>query len=1377
MGSKKRKGLASKAENYHHRVKKYITEEQNPTKKSKNKTKKRVVLDDDPAMRALQVESELSKRATEPDPIDANKIEEQFAQEHEAAPFVDIITIAKPLDMMREHPSYKKVTNSSEKNEIPTRVFGIGGLDTLETFLTSCEELRDKTFNRGGHEVRDIPQVSRQDYQQTLFVPHGLASQPCVNGTLCVGYKCFGDFLGQPLMRYYAPDEMRLLKDNMPVSAREQSCRLCEIFAIHSLVMHSNMKIYNINYQLGRSIPKVGVGEYDESCVLKAAQYASNGLFGPQLSFNLNDYKPVYGVTTITSPTVISKFVVPNEREAFQAKYPNAFLVPGLMDCSPGLVNVTTYASSLIDRPPPINPYTVCVRRPEQALTPRLPIYLYFRARNYENLALVFKDFEQLMDEDASVLSSCYAYLEREGIVRLDHFGYHAAKSDVNFETQKFYVIAFLSVSVYCNATEKRTSRVNTMLRSIPEYVSTHLETVYRGYSAFFNYLRNTELETGSVVIPTDEYLRTTFVDQRSMFSQFAPKFEDYYANVQELSGLNMLETTYKNPTPIERLLKFYKTDDRETLHTIAVPEWKYDNAIEFMKQSELYHRGSHLIDATATEVRTFLARENALFEQLKCDWPYVLDEFDSTLKSLRDEPVRDRILRCYDITSVLPTAMRDYAREKDSGFWNAHRILFTLTYRVFVCQSMYRIEKRSVPVRQAWLLLMNSHLDLCLYMNTLSDMSDVKLTDRHDKIVDDATIKLPDFNSPYRFYYPYSYRERTPGDMPNYVNRLNRITWSNAQQINSRISFEAIGFKVTRRCCENRDLNKHLIEACYESDELRDYILRSLSLSMKGLYEWCTNAPSFQIMLEIHAIFEHHHVPANFERAMRFISRCTFKSDTGKTKEYSYQNLCTNAMAENMYYMLQFNLPLMNILRKLYPYWFFDDVIELMNLARMQNDYSVEAVTRVFKTLKREDRGVYRFVHQSFVDFYLKCSHEFSADASRRKRRSFTLEEQEQIINFIVDRMPLDYSDIDFNSFKLLGCCAQSIEALIRIHLKHQNILNCKRNPDSKQTQNLELAELFSEIEYNDRRAFDCFFNTLLKRKNISIIKIWSDWFVNKQVAQLERNFNDKITEAMTSLAVAPCCDLSVRTVCPEAFGTPTVGTKSTSYDTCSKQVICDKRSHRNVNAKPREPIQFYPAIGNIIQIKRTVTGVTKEKKKVVTSTPAQPTKPPKPRLQSPITLQPCCSNFGTLRTENFSPSGEYLCDLCRKHSKNHQSFEKPSCIGCGEMIVKNNAVKLNERFHCTTCMRVCDTQTCLNCGEGSRFTSIPATRMAMFAVIMDRSASHEIINAYLCKTCYSPWQGCGLQVFVYSALKIVAFMDTSSAKKDMVERFCRGL
>jgi hypothetical protein len=90
---------------------------------------------------------------------------------------------------------------------------------------------------------------------------------------------------------------------------------------------------------------------------------------------------------------------------------------------------------------------------------------------------------------------------------------------------------------------------------------------------------------------------------------------------------------------------------------------------------------------------------------------------------------------------------------------------------------------------------------------------------------------------------------------------------------------------------------------------------------------------------------------------------------------------------------------------------------------------------------------------------------------------------------------------------------------------------------------------------------------------------------------------------------------------------------------------------------------------------------------------------------------------------------------------------------------------------------MRVVDTEACIHCGESARFVSVPATRMAMFVVVMDKSASHELINAYLCKTCYSPWQGCGLQVFVYSALKIVAHMDTSSAKKDMVERFCRGL
>lgn len=1325
----------------------------------------------DPVSRKIRVESALLKHKSEKgiNPGHVEDLCETYMQGITGSHPSKVLSVSKPLDEISEHPCYRKIEDESKKSikENFEDVFQISGVNILSAYM-NLRSREPKGPMYDGMPVETIP-VLRKSICQELFVrPHGGFAEVCMFGMKCLALQIFGDFLGGPLIRIYTEEEVNMVHANVPVESQTRCCLVCERLITTMLCQETNMAMIHGIPQIGFVRYLIGVGEYCAESMIPTSAGKSNGQVTPLVAFDKSTYKRVYAVLDSSKPDRVTRYVYRKELDAFRKKYPYAQVVPALLETPRGyLKNVSTSYFTV----PKISPYTRRVFEPEQRVTCCLPVMLYFRSLEKEDLSSVFDDYLISMRKKGKELKACYNSLLESGVIDLGRFGFHAKHSQIDFDRFKFYVIAFMVNSVYVACTSG--TRISA-LGTLPDNVKTYVDEASRGYSRFFDYVRCNG-------IPSDKLMKSKLITDPStnrrttLFLYLSPNFGYPVIGNSDLIGLKYHTGRIINKEiPPVILEEYYKGKDSDAIvprhkDTVYPTQINADSLAKFLETTEIFGRGAEAIVHGRSFLEELVERDNQRYKMiLDVYFEYAIVEFKLCLDSisLEDDAFFDKTLRDFSgFKDVLPQNILE--KTSVAGFdWRDHLILFCIGLRVSVFQELYELERRSKrKIRVALLLAMNSHLDLVLYMASGED----RLADRKLKLDDPFH-----YCDPYKLYYPYTWREKIPGDTPDYVVDLFSVTWSNQQMpITEAASLQKIWFKLPWRCCHNRGFKSQLQEACISSVEIRKYVFDSLAFSLKGLYKFCTSAPRFPVMLQIHSLFSHYNTEENFETALRFIS--------------NNKNLCTNALAENMYYLLGYNPCLESILKRIYPTWFFDDIISCMNMARSVGDYK-NAEDYVFKDLRRSQKVIYRHVQESFVSFYVKYSNTFPCVLKPDfvSEREMSVEDRKDVVDITVRNLPQS-ACVDLRMLRLFLCSEETIKVVSAIHAKHKELHENKRSKTTKQIHNTELARHFKSIQQEDRVIVDYFFNAWNQSKVVTTLRIRSDEFVQGQIDKLKRNFGEHPSMTTTHLAIAPCCGSDVRTVTPRTNKGPTVGTVQTTYNLGTHKLECDARSHRTSSNNKRETeaqeIRFYEAVGSVVQIDKLLgTSVLKKRKKTSSKlVAAKNNKKHKKRvgnIPTPLTVQPCCGCINSLTIENYSPSGQYLCPVCRKFSAHHQSFVKPSCVCC-ERVIKKNFVSLPTKYICRGCGQYHLEPYCPDCEKSipkTEYNTLPATDRAMFYVLLDDTID-EYVPCYICRECYKPWKSAPISIFRLSVLRKVYNAGNSVNRNEEAKCFCRDI
>jgi hypothetical protein len=516
------------------------------------------------------------------------------------------------------------------------------------------------------------------------------------------------------------------------------------------------------------------------------------------------------------------------------------------------------------------------------------------------------------------------------------------------------------------------------------------------------------------------------------------------------------------------------------------------------------------------------------------------------------------------------------------------------------------------------------------------------------------------------------------------------------------------------------------------------------------------------------------------------------------------------------MYYLLSFNPVLHVILKKLYPTWFFDDVIRYMNLVRSIGDYSI-AQEIVFKKMGIVKKVVYRYVPESFPNFYLDCSSSVKCKKSGQcldslegefengDKKGATISERKDAVDAFFDILPQNVS-LNLQILSLFRCSKGSINILSEMHEKHQKLLHEKNSDTTKQMHNTEMARLFKRLPIDDRVVIDHFFTAWSSQRVISSVKIRSKSFVSKQIEIITKNYGPVPPKSAIFAAFAKCCNQELRSVIARQ-NTATLGTSSTTFDFATDEVMCEARGHKILSSKRESEackIKFEQVIGEVVQADR-LSGKTGGKRSKKVKQPicsigdpqaagagqkkkkkgrkkktnnGEPERKSTVSTLSPLTVQPCCGNIGLLSNDNFSPCGAYLCAVCRLTSVHHKSFVSPTCICCESTITKN-FVSLPRRHSCKDCGSIYTDTNCLKCEKDivpDDENILPETKRAMFYILLDDTLDvYEL--CYLCKDCYKPWQQYNMFIFRLSILRMIYRQTGPPNRQEEMSRLCREL
>ena len=557
-----------------------------------------------------------------------------------------------------------------------------------------------------------------------------------------------------------------------------------------------------------------------------------------------------------------------------------------------------------------------------------------------------------------------------------------------------------------------------------------------------------------------------------------------------------------------------------------------------------------------------------------------VLCPFEATvawLESQTVEQLAQLVVVCGNFASVLHEDARQKLRitpeHINEHAWMNHRTLLACLLRVYVLESLYLLEPiRRRKLRYNLILLRNSHLRLFRKITehpASGLLTDSQLNQRNAPT--QLRQKLLRSRTLLEQYYPHATREIHQGSLPDYAASLLMVNFYIDCGMDE-FPWNKMQYKKPDRCCDVREFSAMLRTFCSDPTFFKELMLE-LELSLKGLYEHCTVAPSFGPTLVLDELFDN----AGEEDMKPILIQFVLNNE----------DLVAKATSESLCYMLELVPGLLQTLNTLYRDWFSWRVYANMDMARHcfsvdGNFHRVDEI--VFKRIHLEtSRTIFRLSETDFVVWL--CTLFKKADEVRYKSAqpelppSAALEPIESIIiqSFIYAHSPDDV--IDARDLRLIGLTTETLSVLNT--LNHSFTGHIEKSFGTAAAENVAAAcetsnvltnqQMLAKIHSLDPKQYVLIYRFFTLLRNYQSVRVVVLNNANILTLQHQRLWEKP---SVAQLGYIPdnalrcafsCCCRNVKNSWTTRIDTPSTGYEDVAFSMQDNVYTCTKRNHRN--------------------------------------------------------------------------------------------------------------------------------------------------------------------------------------------------------------------